>query len=188
VDLIVSALALAGGYLVGSIPLSAMIGRASGDAAIRTGDAGPGVASVWKLAGPGWGLLALTGDVAKGLLPVAIGVVTWSWWTGLAAGLGALLGAGWPLLGRLPGGRGIAVMTGALVALSPAAGLVSLLLAAVAAGAVRLAGRSGLTVAIAAGLAAYPVLFLLDHADPARLAGIAVLYLIAGLRTTTIRH
>ena len=109
-DLLVAALALIGGYLAGSIPLSRMIGRAAGvDAgrAVDAGDANLGPAQVWRLAGPGWGLLALTGDLAKGLLPVAIGVVTWSWWAGWAAGLGALVGAGWPLFGRLPRGRGV---------------------------------------------------------------------------------
>ena len=67
VDLLVAALALVGGYLVGSIPLSAMVGRAAGvDAGRAPASANPGSADVWRLAGPGWGLLALTGDLAKG--------------------------------------------------------------------------------------------------------------------------
>jgi glycerol-3-phosphate acyltransferase PlsY len=188
VDLLVATLALVGGYLAGSIPLPAMIWRTASGGVVLDAGANPGPTDVWRQVGPGWGLLALTGDVAKGLLPVAIGMVTWSWWAGWAAGLGALLGAGWPLFGRLPGGQGIAVMAGALVALSPVAGLVALLLGAVAAGAARLAGRDGRAVAATAGLAAYPLLLLLDRADLARLAGIGVLYLVAALRTITIRH
>ncbi len=180
--------ALAGGYLAGSIPLSALIGRAAGVDVVRERGARPGSANVWRLAGPGWGLLALTGDLAKGLLPVAIGIVTWTWWAGWAAGLGALLGAGWPLFGRLPGGRGVAALAGVAIALSPAAGLVALFLAALAAGTVRLLGRSGHTIALATGFGLYPLLFLLDQADPARLAGIGVLYLVAVLRFATTRH
>lgn len=189
-DLLVAALALAliGGYLVGSIPLSAMVGRAAGVDVGRSLAANPGPADVWRLAGPGWGLLALTGDLAKGLLPVAIGVVTWSWWAGWAAGLGALLGAGWPLFWRLPGGREVVPLAGVAIALSPAAGLVALLLAALALGTARLLGGTGRAAAIAVGFGAYPFLFLVDQADLARLAGIGVLYLVAVLRHATARR
>jgi glycerol-3-phosphate acyltransferase PlsY len=194
VDLLVAALALIGGYLAGSIPLSRMIGRAAGvdadgvgDAgAVDAGDANQGPAHVWRLAGPGWGLLALTGDLAKGLLPVAIGVVTWSWWAGWAAGLGAVIGAGWPLFGRLPRGRGVTTLAGAALALSPIAGLVALLLSGLVIGTARLLGRDGRTAAIGIGFGAYPLLFLLDQADLARLAGVGVLYLVVVLRDSTI--
>jgi acyl phosphate:glycerol-3-phosphate acyltransferase len=188
VDLLVASLALVGGYLAGSIPLSARIERAAGVDVVGQGEARPNATETWRLAGPGWGLLALTGDLAKGLLPVAIGVVTWSWWAGWAAGLGALIGSVWPLFGRLPGGRGVAALIGVLIALSPAAGLVALFIGAIVVGAARLLGRGWRTAAIAAGLAAYPLLFLLDQADLARLAGVGVLYLVAALPSGTHRR
>ena len=150
--------------------------------------ASPVPADVWRLAGPGWGLLALTGDLAKGLLPVAIGIVTWSWWAGWAAGLGALLGTGWPRFGRLPGGSGLVPLAGVAIALSPVAGLGAMFLAAIALGTVRLLGSSGRTATIATGFGVYPLLFLLDQADLVRLAGIGVLYLVAAVRATTTRH
>ena len=195
-DILVSALALIGGYLVGSIPLAGRIGRAAGADAGRGNVASPGrgrvaspgPADVWRLAGPGWGLLALTGDLAKGLLPVAIGIVTWSWWAGWAAGLGALLGTGWPLFGRLPGGSGLVPLAGVAIALSPVAGLGAMFLAAIALGVARLLGSSGRTVAIAIGFGAYPLLFLLDQADLVRLAGIGVLYLVIAVRAARTRH
>ena len=199
-DLLVAALALVGGYLAGSIPLSAMIGRVAGVDPTRAGERGaspgsagergasPGSADVRRLAGPGWGLLALTGELAKGLLPVAICIVTWSWWAGWAAGLGALLGAGWPWFGRLPGGRGVVTLAGAAIALSPAAGVVAVLLGAIALGVARVMGRSGRVAAVATGFGAYPLLFLLDQGDLARLAGVGALYLVAVLHTATIRH
>ena len=177
-DLLVAALALVGGYLAGSVPLSTMIGRAAGDDVTRVGERGasPGSADVWRLAGPGWGLLALAGDLAKGLLPVAIGIVTWSWW------------AGWPLFGRLPGGRGVVLLAGVAIALSPTAGMVAVLLAALALGVARLMGRTGRVAAIATGFGVYPLLFLLDQGDLTRLAGVGALYLVAVLRTATTRH
>jgi glycerol-3-phosphate acyltransferase PlsY len=188
VDLLVAGLALAGGYLVGSIPLSTMVARAAGGVPDRGLEAGTGADEVWRLGGPGWGLLALTGNLAKGLLPVAIGVVTWSWWVGWAAGLGALLGAAWPVFGRLPGERGIAPLAGVAIALSPAAGIVALFLAALVGGMARLLARAARPVAIATGFGAYPLLFLLDQADLARLAGIGALYLVVVLRSTTTRR
>jgi len=195
VDLLVAALAMVGGYLAGSIPLTAMIGRAARVDVVRRGEAAPGSADVrslagpgWGLAGPGWSLLALTGDLATGLLPVAICIVTWSWWAGWAAGLGVLLGTGWPLVGRQSGGPGVVAFAGVAIALSPVAGLLALLLAALVAGTARLLGRGRRAAAIAVGFGAYPLLFLLDQADVARLAGIGVLYLVAVLRAATTRR
>ena len=180
-DILVAALALVGGYLVGSIPVAGRIGRAAGADAGRGSVASPGrgsvaspgrgsvaspgPADVWRLAGPGWGLLALTGDLAKGLLPVAIGIVTWSWWAGWAAGLGALLGTGWPLFGRLPGGSGLVPLAGVAIALSPVAGLGAMLLAAIALGVARLLGGSGRTVTDRHGVRGLPL------AVPARPGG-----------------
>jgi glycerol-3-phosphate acyltransferase PlsY len=188
VDLLAAALALAGGYLAGSIPLSWMVSRSAGVDAGRVEGVDPGPTDVWRVAGPGWGLLALTGDLAKGLLPVAIGVVTWSWWAGWAAGLGALLGAGWPLFGRLRAGPVAGTFTGVLIALSPAAGLLALLLGGLVLGVARLLDRSGRTAAVAASLGAYALVFLLDQADLARPAGIGVLYLVAVVRFAANRR
>lgn len=220
VDIFVAVLALAGGYLVGSIPLAGWIGRAADADPVHGSVAGPGrggvaspgrggvadpgrrsvaspgrdsvaspgPADAWRLAGQGWGLLALTGDLAKGLLPVAIGIVTWSWWAGWAAGLGALLGTGWPLFGRLPGGSALVPLAGVAIGLSPVAGLAATLLAAIALGAARLLGSSGRMVTIVTGFGAYPLLFLLDQADPVRLAGIGALYLLAVVRATRARQ
>lgn len=186
-DALVAGIALLLGYLIGSIPLSALVGRAAGIDVNLEGEATPGSAIVWKLAGPGWGLLALTGDLAKGVLPVALGTVTFSWSIGWVAGLGALLGACWPLFGRLSGGRGAAVFAGAAFALSPSAGTLGVLLTLCVLVAARLLGRNGRVAAIA-GIGAYPLLFLADQADLLRLAALMTLYLVAVLRFVTTRR
>lgn len=187
-DTLVTAIALLGGYLAGSVPVSAMVGRAAGVDVVREGEANPGSANVWKLAGPGWGLLALAGDLAKGVLPVALGSVTVSWSIGWVAGLGALLGASWPLLGRLRGGRGVAVLAGAAFALSPAAGTLGVLLTLGVLAAARLLGRNGRVAAIATGVGSYPLLFLADGRDLPRLGALMTLYLVAVLRYATTRR
>jgi acyl phosphate:glycerol-3-phosphate acyltransferase len=179
---IVLVVALLAGYLVGSIPVSAWIGRRAGVDVVREGEANPGSANVWKLAGPGWGMLALAGDLAKGVLPVAIGLAQWSWWAGWAAGLGALLGASWPLFGGLRGGRGVAVFAGVAFTLSPVAGLVAVLLVLAVLGVARLLGRNGRVAAIALGIGAFPFLFFAAELSLERLAALMTLYLVTVAR------
>jgi len=176
------------GYLIGSIPLSSRVGRAAGVAIVRGREADPGPAGVWRQAGPGWGLLALTGDLAKGLLPVAMGAVTVSWAIGWVAGLGALLGACWPLFGRLPGGPGVAVLAGVAFGLSPAAGIIGALLGVVVVVVARLLGRNGRVPAIAVGTGTYSLVFFADQADLLRLAALMTLFLVAALRHATTRR
>ncbi len=165
-DAVLVALALLGGYVVGSIPIHRLAG---------TG------------AGPGWGFLALTVHLAKGVVPVAIGIVTWSWWVGWVAGLGAVVGACWPAFGRARGGDGLATLSGAAFTLAPPAGLVSALVALVVLASGRLAGRDLPAAAVAVGLAAFPVLFLAVEQDPARLAALVALYLVVLVRARATR-
>lgn len=187
-DLAAVAIALVAGYLAGSIPVSAWVGRRAGVDVVRDGEANPGSANVWKLAGPGWGLLALAGDLAKGVLPAAIGIAQWSWWAGWAAGLGALVGASWPLLGQAPGGRGVAVFAGVAFALSPAAGILAVALTLGVLVVARLLGRNGRVAAISIGIGTFPFLFLAAEASLARLAALMTLYLVAVVRFATTRR
>lgn len=158
------------GYAVGSLPVSAAVGRARGIDVVEGGERNPGSANVWALAGPRAGLLALAGDLAKGAVPVIVAAALAGWWAGWIAGLGAIVGHAWPALGRLPGGRAVATFGGAALALSPIAGAIAVAACLVA---LALAGR---VAAIAAGVGAYPLLFALVEQDPARLAGVLLLY------------
>ncbi|MBP1704566.1 MAG: acyl-phosphate glycerol-3-phosphate acyltransferase [Chloroflexi bacterium] len=166
----IAGLALALGYVIGSLPLSAAVGRAFGVDVAAGGERNPGSANVWALAGPRAGMLALAGDLAKGAVPVALAGALAGWWAGWLAGLGAVVGHAWPALGRLPGGRAVATFGGAAIALSPPAGAIAVALCLVA---LVLAGR---VAAIAVGVGAYPLLFFLVERDPARLAAVLVLY------------
>jgi glycerol-3-phosphate acyltransferase PlsY len=186
-ELAVIVVALVAGYLVGSIPAARYIARAAGHDPLVEGERNPGSANVWKLAGPGWGFLALTADLAKGVVPVALGVVTVSWSIGWVAGLGALLGACWPAFGRLPGGRGVATFSGVAFTLAPPAGTVSVILTLAVVGIGRLFGRNTRVVATGAGIGSYPLLFFAVHQDIYRLFALLVLYLVAVVRYATTR-
>jgi glycerol-3-phosphate acyltransferase PlsY len=187
-----AALALLVGYLAGSIPVAALVGRTAGAGAdvVRVGDGRrrPDATDVWRLTGRGTGLLALAGELATGLLPVAVGIVSWSWAAGWAAGLGAVAGACWPFFGRRPGGRGVMTLAGALYALSPAAGTIALLVGLAVLGLARPLGRDGRAAATAAGFTAFPLLLLADEMDPGRLAAVLVLYVVVAIRALTARR
>ena len=187
-DVLAIVLCVAAGYAVGSLPVAAWVGRAAGVDVYQDGDRNPGSTNVWRLAGPGWGLLAFTADLSKGVLPVALATVTWSWGAGWAAGLGALTGACWPALGRIPGGRGVAVFAGVAFALAPPAGIIGVLLSLAVAGVARLARRDGRVTAIAVGVGTYPLLFFAAYRDPLRLAALMTLYLVASVRYVTTRR
>ena len=171
-DVVLVAVALIGGYLVGSIPTARLGGRD---------------------AGPGWAFLALTAAVARGVVPVAVGIVTWSWGIGWVAGLGAVLGACWPRLGRAGGGAGdatstfVATLGGAAFALAPLAGAISLVLALVVLAVGRVARRDARDLAGVVGFGTFPALFLAQHQDPARLGALLVLYLVVLVRSVTAR-
>lgn len=175
------------GYLVGSLPLSRWIARSAGHDPLVEGEHNPGAANVWKLAGPGWGFLALTADLAKGVIPVALGAVTFGWSVGWVAGLGALLGASWPAFGRLQGGRGVATFSGVAFTLAPPAGTVSVLLTLAIVGIGRLIGRNGRVLGTAVGIGSFPPLFLVVQQDVSRLFALLVLYIVAVLRFTLTR-
>jgi glycerol-3-phosphate acyltransferase PlsY len=170
------------GYAVGSLPVSAGVGRAFGVDVAGEGEQNPGAANVWALAGPRAGVLALVGDLAKGAGPVAVAGALAGWWAGWLAGLGAVVGHAWPALGRLPGGRAVATLGGAALMLSPIAGAIAVVacLAALA-----LAGR---VAGIAAGVGAYPLLFLIVERDVARLAAVLVLYAVTLARYVVTRR
>jgi glycerol-3-phosphate acyltransferase PlsY len=172
-DALLAIVALLAGYLAGSIPVDGMLARRAGGNA-----------------GTGWEFLALTGDLAKGVLPVAIGSVTVSWSAGWLAGAGALLGACWPMLGRTAGGSMpaiLAVLAGALFALASPAGVVATLCGLAVLGVVRLLRRDGRVAAGVAGFAVYPLVFVAAEADLRRLAAVLVLYGIAAVRLVAVR-
>jgi glycerol-3-phosphate acyltransferase PlsY len=133
---LVAVVCFALGYVLGSLPLPSLIGRMAGldTGAYRTRD-------VAREAGPGWGLLALASDLARGVLPVALAVVTFGWIAGLAAGVGAAAGTMWPAASRLPGDRSPGLVVGVLLVLVPIVGVAAALLGAAVAWVRRSPGR-----------------------------------------------
>ena len=155
----VGLVALGVGFVIGSITLVPAAARATG---------------------PGWAFLGLTADLAKGVIPVALGIVTVSWEIGWIAGIGAMLGsARAAVCGSWR--YGIVTPAGVAVALAPPAGALSGLLALLVVGLGRLVGRDARDAALAVATLVYPLLFAAVQPEAARLGGLLGLYVVGAL-------
>ena len=174
--------ALVGGaYLLGSISSAVIVSRLLGLPDPRSGGSGnPGATNVLRLGGKKAGALTLVGDVVKGAIPVVVArsldapVLT----VGLCA-LAAFCGHLFPIFFGFRGGKGVATLFGAIMALSGAllvgAGVVWLAVAGItrfaslasllaAAAAVPVAWWLGLGLPVVLALAAMALLTSWRHA------------------------
>ncbi len=120
------ALALAGGYLCGSIPFGLLIARWGGAGDIRSiGSGNIGATNVLRTGRKDLAALTLLFDALKGALPVLVAARYHPDLMVLAGG-GAFLGHLFPVWLGFKGGKGVAVAFGTLLALSWPCGLLCL--------------------------------------------------------------
>ncbi|MEQ8403120.1 MAG: glycerol-3-phosphate 1-O-acyltransferase PlsY [Roseitalea porphyridii] len=104
--------ALAGGYLSGSIPFGLLLTRAAGLGDIRSiGSGNIGATNVLRTGNRWLAALTLLLDAVKGLVPVVIGKA-FGLEAALAAGLGAFVGHLYPVWLGFRGGKGVATFAG----------------------------------------------------------------------------
>ena len=117
-------------YLCGALPWGLWLGLALRRVDVRTmGSGNLGATNVYRSLGPGIGVATLILDIAKGALPVwlipgsALGAhfPGGPEWCRIAVGLAAIAGHMWTVFARFRGGKGVATTTGVLLALSPPA-------------------------------------------------------------------
>ena len=127
---------LALGYLSGSLPWGLWLGRWLRGVDVRTvGSKNLGATNVYRSLGPGIGITVLVLDIAKGALPVwlvpalpvAASFPGGLEWCRLSAGFAAVLGHVFTMFAGFRGGKGVATTVGVLLALSPPAFLVFVL-------------------------------------------------------------
>lgn len=120
---------LAFSYLMGSLSAAVIVSKLMElpDPRVQ-GSGNPGATNVLRLGGRRAAIIALFGDILKGLLPVLLGLAL-GVSNGALAGiaLAAFLGHLYPLYFGFRGGKGVATALGVLLGLSPAAGLAALL-------------------------------------------------------------
>jgi glycerol-3-phosphate acyltransferase PlsY len=167
------------GYLLGSVPVAVLVGRAAGFDPRSVGDRNPGAWNVkeqlgWRGAAPVFALDTLKGLVA-GLIGLALGGI----WAGYAAVAAAMIGHAWPVFARFRGGRSILTFAGGMAALSP----VTFAAALVLLGLVALGSRS---FAYGARAAVFCCPLIQLAVDPAiRVAATGGLMCLIGLRFLT---
>lgn len=111
-------LALAGGYLLGSIPFAYLVTQAFGLGDIRqVGSGNVGTTNVLRTGNKLATALTLIGDVGKGVVAVLI-AKQYGDMPAMAAALGAFAGHCFPVWLNFKGGKGIATCLGILAALS----------------------------------------------------------------------
>ncbi len=126
-------LAIALGYLLGSIPTGFLVGKARGIDIRTLGSGNIGATNVFRNLGTPAGIFVLAVDALKGWLPVYAAMHwIWAWagspggpanreWLGIAAGITAVLGHNYTCWLRFKGGKGIATSAGVMLGLVPQA-------------------------------------------------------------------
>jgi glycerol-3-phosphate acyltransferase PlsY len=130
------AIAILAGYLLGSIPVAALVARRHGVDLHRTGDGNPGAWNALEQLGPRRAWPAFVGDGAKAFAAGLLGLALGDWWTGWAAVAAAMVGHAFPVHAPSRGGKSVMCFVGGAFALSPlAAAACALLCVAVTAAA-----------------------------------------------------
>ena len=106
------ALAVAGGYLLGTFPTAALIGRLTGHDPTTEGSGNPGATNVFRTSGRRAGAAVLLIDLAKGALAAALGLAVGSHTLGVVTGAAAVVGHVAPVGRRFRGGKGVATAAG----------------------------------------------------------------------------
>ncbi len=110
--------AAAGGYALGSIPFGLVLGRLAGHGDIRDiGSGNIGATNVLRTGSKGLAALTLLLDLGKGWAAVAI-AARWGEPAALTAGLGAVVGHMFPVWLGFRGGKGVATALGVLIGLA----------------------------------------------------------------------
>jgi glycerol-3-phosphate acyltransferase PlsY len=145
VDIVLLAIALVVGYLLGSIPFGLLLTRFAGSGDIRSvGSGNIGATNVLRTGRKGLAAGTLLGDMLKGAAAVLLMRYLAGLNAGLVAGLGAVLGHVFPVWLGFKGGKGVATYIGVLIAVSWLVALMFGVIWAVVAGVTRYSSLSGL--------------------------------------------
>jgi glycerol-3-phosphate acyltransferase PlsY len=123
VEVLLTVLAAAIGYVLGTIPSAAVVAWLATRGEINLREAGsgnPGAINAIKMLGTPWGLVVLVADIAKGLAAGMVGLLVAGDAGAYAAATAAIAGHIFPVWSRFRGGKGVATSAGACLAVFPA--------------------------------------------------------------------
>ncbi len=153
--MMIPAVALAIGYLLGSLPTGLVVVRALTGTDIRNAGSGNiGTVNVYRVTGLWASAVVLAVDMLKGAAAVVL-ARTWGLTASVqvAAGLAAIAGHNWSLFLRFRGGKGIATSFGVLLAISPIVGLVAAAVWGIVVGVTRYASLASLLAMVSVPVA-----------------------------------
>ena len=113
------------GYLLGSVPVSAIVARRHGVDLYTTGDGNPGAWNALEQLGGRRAVPAFVGDGLKGLLSGLAGWTLGGFWGAWAGVAGAMAGHALPVFAGFRGGKSVMAFVGGAIALSPPAALLA---------------------------------------------------------------
>lgn len=117
-------IAVAIGYLLGSVPVAQLVARRHGVDLLRVGDGNPGAWNALEQLGPRRALPVFVGDGAKGLLAGLAGLALAGWWGAWAGVAAAMVGHALPVFARFRGGKSVMTFAGGAFVLAPLAAAV----------------------------------------------------------------
>jgi glycerol-3-phosphate acyltransferase PlsY len=116
------------GYMLGSVSFAMLLARSRGVDLRSIGSGNLGATNAGRALGRNSGIMVYFLDAAKGFLPAWLGVRYFELNSGMAyfemdtavlAASGAFLGHIWPIWFKFRGGKGVATLSGGLIALNP---------------------------------------------------------------------
>ena len=118
--------ALVAGYLLGSIPVALLVGRARGVDLREVGDGNPGAWNALEQFGARGAAPVFAGDALKGLAAGSTGLALGGTWVAYAAVAAAMVGHAFPLFASFRGGKSVMTFVGGAFVLSPLAAVLAL--------------------------------------------------------------
>ncbi|OPY58933.1 MAG: Glycerol-3-phosphate acyltransferase [Pelotomaculum sp. PtaU1.Bin035] len=153
-------------YLVGSIPVSYLVARYWKGVDIRImGSGNVGTTNVWRNAGPVAGMIALAGDLGKGVLAVLLAKHFSGPLLVALSGMAALAGHSWPVFLGFKGGKLVATGVGVIAAVSLPVGALAAVIWLAAVGITRYVSVGSLLA-----VSSIPLLMLAFHLERPYLA------------------
>jgi len=112
-------------YFVGNISPATIIGKIQGVDIKKEGSGNAGATNVIRVLGVKAGALTLIIDIIKGVLVVLLGRAIGGEYLAMIVVLPVMIGHIWPIVFKFKGGKGVATVFGAMVALCPSVGLLA---------------------------------------------------------------
>lgn len=135
-------------YLVGTFPTAHLVAKSRGIDITKEGSGNPGASNVRRLLGRGPAAIVFAGDIAKGAVPAAAGLVLWDHAGAYVLGTSAVLGHVYPATRRFRGGRGVATAAGLIGVVYPLVSLALLVVFVVVLRATHKASVGSITIAL----------------------------------------